>query len=127
MYLETEMNQRTVIAVVDNNRSVMQATGHLLRASGFGFEGFASVEAFLARKSKEALACLVLDIGGVSGLAMLHRMKANGLLLPVIIVTSVDDESARRRVIAAGCVAYLCKPFSAEALLDAVAKATRPT
>jgi FixJ family two-component response regulator len=123
------MTQQTVIAVVDNNRRVMRAIEHLLRAHGFGYEGFASAEAFLARSSEDALACLVLDIdlGSMSGLVLLHRMKALGSLLPVIIITAVDDEGTHRRAIAAGCVAYLRKPFSAEALLEAIAKATRPT
>jgi FixJ family two-component response regulator len=124
-----KMTRQTVVAVVDNDRGVLSAIGRLLRAHGLRVESFASVGEFLARSSTEALACLVLDIdpGSMSGFALLHCLKAGGSPLPVIIITAADDESARRRAIAAGCVAYLRKPFSAEALLAAIGEAAQPT
>ena len=112
----------TAIAVIDGDRGVLAAIGRLLRAYGFGVEGFASVEAFLARERRVEPACLVLDIelGGTSGFSLMHCLAAGDAPLPVIVVTSAEDETTRRRAYAAGCVAYLRKPFSAAALIAAI-------
>jgi FixJ family two-component response regulator len=118
----------TVIAVIDSDRSVLAAVGRLLRAHGFGVEGFASVEAFLARERRAEPACLVLDVdlGGTSGFSLMHCLAAGDAPLPVIVVTATEEEGTRRRAYAAGCVAYLRKPFSAAALIAAIETATRP-
>jgi FixJ family two-component response regulator len=117
------------IAIIDSDRGVRRAIGRLLRAHGFRPQGFASAEAFLARGRTDDPACLVLDVelDGMSGIDLLHRLKADGSSLPVVIMTAVDDKITRRSADAAGCVAYLQKPSSAELLLAAIAKATRPT
>ena len=69
------------IAVIDSDADVRRAMGRLLRAHGFRPQGFASAEAFLARGRADDPACLVLDLalGGMSGLDLLDRLKADGL------------------------------------------------
>ena len=47
-------------------------------------------------------------------------------MVPVVVMTAVDDESTRRNILEAGCAAYLQKPSSAELLLSAIAGAVRP-
>jgi CheY-like chemotaxis protein len=42
-------------------------------------------------------------------------------------MTAADNGIARRNAVAAGCAAYLQKPASADLLLAAIAKATRPS
>jgi FixJ family two-component response regulator len=113
------------IAIIDSDRGVRRAVGRLLRAYGFRSQGYASAEAFLARGRTDDPACLMLDVelDGMSGIDLLHRLKADGFALPVVVMTAAADESTRRDAIAAGCVAYLQKPCSAELLLAAIAKA----
>jgi FixJ family two-component response regulator len=115
------------IAIIDGDRGVRRAIGRLLRGHGFRPQGFASAEAFLARGRTDDPACLVLEVelDGMSGIDLLHRLKADGF--PAVIMTAADDEPTRRDAIAAGCVGYLRKPSSAELLLAAIADATRPT
>jgi FixJ family two-component response regulator len=117
------------IAIIDSDRGVRSAIGRLLRAHGFRPQGYASAEAFLARGRRDDPACLVVDVelDGMSGIDLLHRLQADGASLPVVIMTAVDNGIARRNAIAAGCVAYLQKPSSAELLLAAIAKATEPS
>jgi FixJ family two-component response regulator len=117
------------IAVIDNDRDVRRALGRLLRAYGFRPQGYASAEAFLTRGRMDDPACLVLDVelDGMSGIDLLHRLKADESPIPAIVMTAADDEGTRRDAIAAGCVAYLQKPSSAEPLLAAIGKATRRT
>ena len=117
------------IAIVDNDRGVRSAIGRLLRAHGFRPQGYASAEAFLARGRSDDPACLVLDVAldGMSGIDLLHQLKADGSAIPVIVMTAADDETTRRNAVATGCIAYLQKPSSAEQLLAAIGKATRPS
>jgi len=117
------------IAVIDGDSGVRKAIGRLLRAHGFRPQGYASAEAFLARGRMDDPACLVLEVelDGMSGTDLLQRLKGERPLLPAIVVTAAADEATRRKAIAAGCVAYLPKPPSAELLLAAIATATRPT
>jgi len=111
-----------VVAVIDDDVDIRKAIGRLLKAHGFRLESFASAEAFLARDSAHELACLVLDIhlGGISGIELQRRLKDAGTRLPIIFVTAIEDEATRCAAMAAGCVAYLRKPFAARLLIDAI-------
>jgi FixJ family two-component response regulator len=116
------------IAIIDSDYGVRRAITRLLRAHGYRPQGYASAEAFLARGRTDDPACLVLEpkLDGMSGIDLLHQLEADGLSLPVVVMTAADDEATRRNAIAAGCAAYLQKPSSAEPLLAAIAKAMRP-
>ena len=41
----------------------------------------------------------------------------------MIFMTAMDDDATRNDALAAGCIAYLKKPFVPQLLLDAIAKA----
>jgi FixJ family two-component response regulator len=113
------------IAIIDKDQGVRRAIGRLLRAHGFRAQGYASAEAFLLRGRMDEPACLVLDVelGDMSGIELLDRIKADGSSLPTVVMTAAECESTRRCVLQAGCAAYLQKPSSAELLLDAIEKA----
>jgi FixJ family two-component response regulator len=117
------------VAIIDKDQGVRTAVVRLLRAHGFRAQGFASAEAFLLRGRIDEPACLVLDteLDGMSGTELLHRLKADGSSTPSVVITAGTDASARRSAFAAGCVAYLQKPSSAELLLAAIELATQPT
>jgi DNA-binding response OmpR family regulator len=67
----------------------------------------------------------VLDIHlpGMSGLELRRRLTAAGSILPVIFVTAIDDDAVKMAATELGCVAYLQKPFPADALIDPVRNA----
>jgi FixJ family two-component response regulator len=87
---------------------------------------FDSAEAFLEGLNGCRPACLVLDIhlGGMLGLDLQRRLVDGGAPPPIIFITGFDDEATRREAIAAGCVAYLRKPFPAHLLIGAIRTAT---
>src|SRR5262249_2969005 len=112
--------------VIDDELQMLTAIDHLLTARGFTTQVFSSAEAFLAACTKDA-ACLVLDInlGGMSGIELRRRLASAGAQLPVLFITPGDDAATPGGAMAAGCVACLHKPFPADQLLGAIAKATR--
>ena len=117
--------RRKIVAVVDDDPSMLNAAESLLDAQGFATMVFASAEEFLDRGAATQVDCLLLDIhlGGVSGIELRRRLKDSGSTLPVIFMTALDDEAMREQALNAGCVAFLRKPFQARQLIDAIKKA----
>jgi FixJ family two-component response regulator len=111
-----------LVAVVDDDESIREALPDLLRELGFAAQAFASAEEFLASDHGARARCLVLDVAmpGMSGPELQEELRRRGRVIPIIFITAQQDESIRSRLIAAGAMACLFKPFSDTALLDAV-------
>jgi FixJ family two-component response regulator len=54
------MSGQTVVAIIDENQAVREATESLLRAYGFHLQCFSTIEEFFARRNAEQLACVIL-------------------------------------------------------------------
>ena len=123
---EQEMVPQTqIVAVVEDDASMMTGIERLLWANGFGTEAYASAEAYLDCAAASKATCLVIDIhlSGISGIELCAGLRHPVRRHAVIFMTAVDNELTRKEAMAAGCVAYLPKPFPANLLLDAVGKA----
>ncbi len=114
------------MAIVDNDLSMLMGLDRLLQAHGFVTQAHASAEDFLVAPDAAEADCLILDIhlDGISGLELRRRLLDCGSTLPVIFMTALDDEQTRNEAKAAGCIAYLTKPFASQLLFDAIGKAT---
>jgi FixJ family two-component response regulator len=113
------------VAIVDDDAELLKGLQRLLNAHGLGTKAFSSAEAFLATNSGMGIDCVLLDVhlGGMSGIALRRALSASGSRLPVIFMTAFDDEATRQQAQAAGCVAYLRKPFPGRVLIEAIAQA----
>jgi FixJ family two-component response regulator len=111
-----------LVSVVDDDESVRESLPELLQALGFATEAFASAGEFLASDHVGRARCLVLDIAmpDMSGPELQGELARRGRAIPIVFITAQQDESVRPRVLAAGAVACLFKPFSDTELLDAV-------
>jgi FixJ family two-component response regulator len=118
---------RAGIFVIEDDASLNQAVGRLLKAAGFCVRTFASAEAALADASIGQADCFVLDIQlpGISGFELHSRLMCSGVTAPVILITAHDDPIHHRTAREIGAAAYLIKPFSSLALIDAVARAVK--
>ena len=113
---------KPLVAVVDDSESVRESLPDLLQQVGFAVQTFASAEAFLASGTTDAASCLVLDVGlpGMSGPDLQQELARRGKGLPIVFITAQGDKSLTPRLLAAGAVACLFKPFSDVALIDAI-------
>jgi FixJ family two-component response regulator len=118
-----------MIAVVDDDASMLKGIERLLGAHGFSTKVFTSAEAFLDFKAMADIDCLLLDInlGGMSGIELRRHLMASWCELPVIFMTAFDDEATRIKAQGAGCIAFLHKPFVADLLIGAIEKAAPET
>ena len=111
-----------IVSIVDDDESLRRSLRNLLGSVGFRVETFASAEAFLQSIHQEQTGCLVLDLRmpGMNGLELLSHLSGMGSRIPAVILTAHSDDEARQRSLESGAVAFLSKPFSGKALLDAV-------
>ena len=118
-----------LIVIVDDNQSVRESLPGLLQHAGYAVASFASAEDFLAANVTDDTSCMILDVGlpGMSGPDLHQELIHRGQAVPTVFITAQDDASLHRRLVTAGAVACLDKPFSDTALLDAVASAIRTT
>jgi len=113
------------VRVVDDDTSVREALGGLLRSAGFAVETFASAQEFLARPPSDLPGCLVLDVRlpGLSGLDLQQRMAELNIEMPIVFITGHGDVPTSVRAMKAGAVEFLTKPFRERDLLDAIRQA----
>jgi len=113
-----------LIAIVDDEEALRQATESLLRSAGFKAKSFGSAEALLRSKSRATAGCLVLDVNlpGMNGLELQLELIRNGCAIPVVFMTAQHDDQGtmRERALRAGALAFLQKPFGDEDLLRTV-------
>lgn len=112
------------IFVIDDDRSVRRALSRLVRAAGMEVQTFAGAEEYVETAQTDP-DCLVVDVcmPGMGGLQLQQWLSARGRLVPIVFITSHEDEFARRAALAGGAIAFLQKPFDETALLDAIASA----
>jgi FixJ family two-component response regulator len=116
------MANSPLISVVDDDDSVRESLGGLIRSVGFAVKVFASAEEFLNSDHLRNTDCLILDVRmpGMNGLDLQRQLAASYRKIPVIFITAHGDEDVRSRALNGGAVDYLLKPFSEEALLNAI-------
>ena len=116
-----------VVAVIDDDSSMLDAMKRLLWAGGYETELYVSAAAFLNAAVDSKAACLLVDIqlGESNGIELIQLLAQLGFEFPVIFMSGSDDQTARERAINAGAVAFLRKPFSAKELVEALFKAMR--
>ncbi len=116
-----------LVLVVEDDSSVRKALSRLIRSLGLDAATFASAEELLACDDLDAGACLLLDVQmePVSGPALLQHLSSTGRRIPVVFISGADDSEAQAAAAAAGAAGFLHKPFSDEALLQAIHEAVR--
>lgn len=113
------------VFIVDDDASICEGLCNLLEAVGIRAEHFPSAEAFRERWTHAIAGCLLLDarLPGMSGVEFQEEMLASGISIPVIFMTAHGDIPMVRKVMKAGAVEFLTKPFQKEELLRAVEQA----
>jgi FixJ family two-component response regulator len=109
-----------MISIVDDDRSLREATKGLVRSFGYGADAFASAEEFLQSDRVNDTSCLILDVNmpGLSGIELQRQLIEQGNRMPIIFITAIPEETTRAKALDAGAVGFLSKPFREEWLID---------
>ena len=113
------------VFVVDDDASVREALGGLVRSAGLSVATYATAQEFLASPRAEGPSCLVLDVHlpRLSGLDLQRCMAEVNLEIPIIFITGHGDIPTSVRAMKAGAVEFLTKPFADHDLLTAIHEA----
>ncbi len=119
------MANAAVISIVDDDKSVREATRTLLECLGYATATFASAEEFLQSGRLRETDCLIADVQMpvMSGVDLQNLLIASGDTTPVIFITGFPNESLRKRALSVGAFGFLTKPFTEQSLLTCLARA----
>jgi FixJ family two-component response regulator len=111
-----------VVAIVDDDRSVLSSLKDLMESAGLSARCYESAEEFLVSDQRHRTACLVTDVRmpGMSGLELQAKLNGEGSRIPMIFITARDDAQVMLQAMTAGAVEFLSKPFDQEVLLEKV-------
>jgi FixJ family two-component response regulator len=111
-----------VVFIVDDNVHVRDGLRALLESVGIKCETFKSINDFLHRKHADEVSCLILDIRlpGTGGLDFQDQLAKGNIEIPIIFITAHGDIPMSVKVMKAGAVEFLTKPFREQDVLDAV-------
>jgi two-component system, OmpR family, response regulator ChvI len=114
-------NAMANIALVDDDKNILASVSMLLEQEGYHVRTFADGAAALTALSATPPDLAILDIKmpRMDGLELLRRLRQNGDL-PVIFLTSKDEEIDELMGLNAGADDYIRKPFSQRLLLERV-------
>jgi two-component system, OmpR family, response regulator ChvI len=111
-----------LVTVVEDEETIREAVCFALRREGYRTEAFADGALAWDALGRALPDLAILDIGlpRIDGLELCRRLRARSAALPIIFVTSREDEFDRVLGLEIGADDYLCKPFSMRELMARV-------
>ena len=116
------------IALVDDDRNILTSVSIALQAEGFATRVYTDGETALKALTEVPPDLAVLDIKmpRMDGIELLRRLRER-TPLPVIFLTSKDDEQDEATGLAMGADDYIAKPFSQRLLIARIRAILRRT
>jgi two-component system response regulator FixJ len=122
------MSMQPVVYVVDDDHAMVESLTWIIQSVGIKVKAYVSALDFLADYDSTQHGCLLLDVRmpGMSGPEL--QTKLNELpppVLPIIFISGHGDVPLAVRVMKAGAIDFLAKPFNDQVLLESINKALR--
>src|SRR5215831_17793575 len=114
-----------IVFVIDDDKSVRKSLKRLLESADYNTEVFDSAAQFLARHSHQGPTCVIVDVKmpGLDGIdlqeALIQRRREEQL----VFITGHGNIPMCAKVMKAGAVDFLPKPFKPNELLKCVERA----
>ena len=110
------------VVVVDDDPSVREGLGRLLRSVGLQVNLYGSVSEFMKAGRPRGPTCLVLDVRlpGQSGLDYQRELSKTGIYIPIIFITGHGDIPMTVRAMKGGAIEFMTKPVREQDLLEAI-------
>lgn len=113
---------QAVIGFVEDEDTIRETVTLALRQGGYEIVGFDDGQRAWEAFSERLPDLVILDIGvpRMDGLTICRKLRARSEVLPIIFLTSREEEFDRVLGLEIGADDYLCKPFSMRELLARV-------
>lgn len=114
------MQQR--VALVDDDRNILTSISMALESEGFAVDSYTDGEAALRGIGRTPVDLAVLDIKmpRMDGMELLQKLRGRTSALPIIFLTSKDDEVDEVLGLRLGADDYIRKPFSQRLLVERI-------
>ena len=116
-----------LVHLIDDDEAVRASLALLIGTVGLRVQTWDDPQAFINGFDRQSIGVIVLDVRmpGISGLAVLETLVAQGVDQPVIMLTGHGTVQMCRRAFKAGAAEFLEKPVNDEALLEALQNGVR--
>jgi two-component system response regulator ChvI len=117
--MQSAQTKDSRIALVDDEQSIRTLVGSALEKEGYAVESYADGEAAWTAFSRRLPDLAILDIllPRIDGLELCRRIRTLSAEIPIIFLSSKDEELDRVLGLELGADDYLCKPFSTRELI----------
>src|SRR3954454_18058856 len=111
------------VLVVEDDPEINEMVGAYAQLAGFEYRRALNGTDALAEVSRRAPRVIILDVmlPDLDGFEVCRRIKqrhaADGSRVPIIFLTAMDSEAARRKGMECGADEYLTKPFDPDDLI----------
>jgi FixJ family two-component response regulator len=111
-----------LVHIIDDDASICDGISNLFESLGIRSACYSSAEQFRYVAQFPLAGCILLDarLPGLSGPEFQDELIRSGCQMPVIFMTAHGDMPMVRKVLKAGAVEFLIKPFQQGELLHAV-------
>lgn len=115
-------NKNKIVFVVDDDQAVRDSLKFALELDGLTVLACASGDELLRHPELKNARCLLIDykMPLMDGFEVLHHLAAQGVRVPVILITSFVNSAISRRAKMAGVRRILEKPLLDSTLLDSI-------
>lgn len=122
------MTVEQIVYVVDDDQAMVESLSWVIESVGLKAKTFTRAQDFLDNYDPLQPGCLLLDVRmpGISGPELQTKINDLGSpSLPIVFISGHGDVPLAVRVMKAGAIDFLTKPFNDQVLLESINKALR--
>lgn len=117
-----------IVYIIDDDQAMLESLSWVIESVGLKVKPHIRAQDFLEEYDPQQHGCLLLDVRmpGMSGPEL--QIKLNNLgspTIPIIFISGHGDVPLAVRVMKAGAIDFLTKPFNDQMLLESINKALR--
>lgn len=115
------------VYVVDDDQAMVESLTWIIESVGLNVKAYTRAQEFLDVYDPLQHGCILLDVRmpGMSGPELQAKLNSIGATIPIIFISGHGDVPLAVRVMKAGAVDFLTKPFNDQVLLESINKALR--
>lgn len=116
-----------IVYVVDDDQAMVESLTWIIESVGLRAKAYTRAQEFLDAYDPLQHGCILLDVRmpGMSGPELQARLNSMNATIPIIFISGHGDVPLAVRVMKAGAVDFLTKPFNDQVLLESINKALR--
>ena len=117
-----------IVYIVDDDQAMVESLSWIIESVGLKVKTYLRTQDFLGEYNPQQHGCLLLDVRmpGMSGPELQSKLNEYGSpTLPIIFISGHGDVPLAVRVMKAGAIDFLTKPFNDQVLLESINKALR--